>query len=57
MRMWLEQLSCLWCTTTPTASRNTVPLTLLIAHARIEKLMAVSSAVQWPGYDVSLHRV
>ena len=30
---------------------------LLIAQARVEELMAVSSDGHWPGYDVSLHRV
>ncbi len=30
---------------------------LLIAQARIEGLMAVTSDAHWPGYDVSLHRV
>ena len=30
---------------------------LLIAQARVEGLMAVSSDGHWPGYDVSLHRV
>jgi PIN domain nuclease of toxin-antitoxin system len=30
---------------------------LLIAQARVEGLMAVSSDAHWPGYDVSLHRV
>ena len=30
---------------------------LLIAQARVEGLMAVSSDRHWPGYDVSLHRV
>lgn len=30
---------------------------LLIAQARLEGLMAVSSDGHWPGYDVSLHRV
>jgi PIN domain nuclease of toxin-antitoxin system len=29
---------------------------LLIAQARVEGLMAVSSDGHWPGYDVSLHR-
>ena len=29
---------------------------LLIAQARVEGLMAVSSDGRWPGYDVSLHR-
>lgn len=29
---------------------------LLIAQARLEGLMAVSSDARWPGYDVSLHR-
>lgn len=29
----------------------------LIARARVEGLMAVSSDAHWPGYDVSLHRV
>lgn len=29
---------------------------LLIAQARVEGLMAVSSDGPWPGYDVSLHR-
>lgn len=29
---------------------------LLIAQARVEGLMAVSSDAHWPGYDVSLHR-
>jgi hypothetical protein len=28
----------------------------LIAQARVEGLMAVSSDGHWPGYDVSLHR-
>ena len=30
---------------------------LLIAQARVEGLMAVSSDRQWVGYDVSLHRL
>jgi PIN domain nuclease of toxin-antitoxin system len=30
---------------------------LLIAQARVEGLMAVSSDRQWRGYDVSLHGV
>ena len=30
---------------------------LLIAQARVEGLMAVSSDRQWSGYDVSLHRL
>jgi PIN domain nuclease of toxin-antitoxin system len=30
---------------------------LLIAQARVEGLMVVSSDGHWPGYDVSLHRV
>ena len=30
---------------------------LLIAQARVEGLMAVSSDGQWSGYDVSLHRL
>ena len=30
---------------------------LLIAQARVEGLMAVSSDKQWVGYDVSLHRL
>lgn len=30
---------------------------LLIAQARVEGLMAVSSDRHWPGYDVTLHRV
>jgi PIN domain nuclease of toxin-antitoxin system len=30
---------------------------LLIAQARVEGLMAVSSDRQWIGYDVSLHRL
>jgi PIN domain nuclease of toxin-antitoxin system len=30
---------------------------LLIAQARVEGLMAMSSDGHWPGYDVSLHRV
>jgi len=30
---------------------------LLIAQARVEGLMTVSSDGHWPGYDVSLHRV
>ena len=30
---------------------------LLIAQARVEELMAVSSDGHWPGYNVSLHRV
>jgi PIN domain nuclease of toxin-antitoxin system len=30
---------------------------LLIAQARVEGLMAVSSDRHWPGYDVSLFRV
>ena len=30
---------------------------LLIAQARVEGLMAVSSYGHWPGYDVTLHRV
>ena len=30
---------------------------LLIAQARVEGLMAVSSDGQWIGYDVSLHRL
>ena len=30
---------------------------LLIAQARVEGLMAVSSDAHWPGYDVSLHRI
>ncbi len=30
---------------------------LLIAQARVEGLMAVSSDGHWPRYDVSLHRV
>ena len=30
---------------------------LLIAQARVEGLMAVSSDGHWPGYAVSLHRV
>ena len=30
---------------------------LLIAQTRVEGLMAVSADGQWPGYDVSLHRV
>lgn len=30
---------------------------LLIAQARVEGLMAVSSNAHWPGYDVTLHRV
>jgi PIN domain nuclease of toxin-antitoxin system len=30
---------------------------LLIAQARVEGLMAVSSDGHWPAYDVSLHRV
>jgi PIN domain nuclease of toxin-antitoxin system len=30
---------------------------LLIAQARVEGLMAVSSDEHWPGYDVSLQRV
>ena len=30
---------------------------LLIAQARLEDLMAVSSDGQWSGYDVSLHRL
>ena len=29
---------------------------LLIAQARVEGLMAVSSNGHWPGHDVSLHR-
>jgi PIN domain nuclease of toxin-antitoxin system len=29
---------------------------LLIAQARVEGLMAVSTDGHWPGYDVSLHR-
>ena len=29
---------------------------LLIAQARVEGLMAVSSDAKWSGYDVSLHR-
>ena len=30
---------------------------LLIAQARVEGMMAVSSDRQWVGYDVSLHRL
>jgi len=38
--------------------RHTDPFDrLLIAQARVEGLMAVSSDRQWVGYDVSLHRL
>ena len=29
----------------------------LVPQARVEGVMAVSSNGQWPGYDVSLHRI